>query len=80
VFFYLKPNKVAHMDEPFRPVGAKILRGLKNDQFNEDDVIILKALIAGEPAPQVTIFLKLLKYCFNLNLFSKIIYQKDFLV
>ena len=44
------------MDEPFRPVGAKILRGLKNDQFNEDDVIILKALIAGEPAPQVTIF------------------------
>jgi hypothetical protein len=56
MFFYLKPNKVAHMDEPFRPVGAKILRGLKNDQFNEDDVIILKALIAGEPAPQVTIF------------------------
>ena len=41
------------MDEPFRPVGAKILRGLKNEKFNEDDLITLKALIAGEPAPQV---------------------------
>ena len=41
------------MDEPIRPSPAKILRGLKNEQFNEDDVIILKALIVGEPAPQV---------------------------
>lgn len=41
------------MDEPTKPMAAKILRGLKNEQFNENDVIILKALIAGEPQPQV---------------------------
>ena len=43
------------MDESDKPMPAKILRGLKNEQFNEDDIIVLKALITGEPTPQVII-------------------------
>ncbi len=36
-----------------QPLAAKILKGLKNEQFRENDTIVLKALIAGHPYPRV---------------------------
>lgn len=43
------------MDQPQAgPEPARILRGLKNEQVKEDDMIILKALIAGNPLPRVS--------------------------
>ena len=35
-----------------QPLPAKILKGLKNEQFRENDTIVLKALIAGNPHPR----------------------------
>lgn len=46
-----KPQPAA---ESSAPVPAKIIRGLKNEQFKEDDFIVLKALIAGNPMPTVS--------------------------
>ncbi len=40
--------------ELLQPVPAKILKGLKNEQFKENDTIVLKALIAGYPFPRVS--------------------------
>lgn len=37
-----------------QPLPAKILKGLKNEQFRENDTIVLKALIAGYPYPRVS--------------------------
>ncbi len=38
-----------------QPLPAKILKGLKNEQFKENDTIVLKALIAGHPFPRVSL-------------------------
>lgn len=37
-----------------QPLPAKILKGLKNEQFRENDTVVLKALIAGYPYPRVS--------------------------
>jgi hypothetical protein len=39
------------------PSPAKIIRGLKNEQYKEEDTIILKALISGNPTPKVDMLL-----------------------
>jgi len=46
------PNKFAFVDQPPQPMPPKILRGLKSEQVNEDDTIILKALVNGNPFPR----------------------------
>lgn len=35
------------------PAPARIIRGLKNEQIRENDLIVLKALISGNPMPNV---------------------------
>lgn len=58
-----------------QPLPAKILKGLKNEQFKEGETIVLKALIAGNPYPRVSfIFLHINKHEIDL-LFSSIDYD-----
>lgn len=49
----LTPEELAKL-----PAPAKILRGLKNEQVNEGEIIVLRAIITGNPFPRV---------CFNFN-------------
>lgn len=44
--------KGAPMEQVMSP--ARIIRGLKPEQFKEDDTIVLKALFAGNPLPRVS--------------------------
>jgi hypothetical protein len=53
------PSVSSHADDVFdakqgemQPLPAKILKGLKNEQYRENDTIVLKALIAGYPHPR----------------------------
>lgn len=48
----LSPEELAEL-----PAPSKILRGLKNEQVNEGETIVLKALIFGNPFPRVLILL-----------------------
>jgi hypothetical protein len=41
------------MEQPAPPMPPKILRGLKSEQVQEDETIILKALVNGNPFPRV---------------------------
>ena len=48
-----EPNKLSFMEQPAPPMPPKILRGLKSEQVQEDETIILKALVNGNPFPRV---------------------------
>lgn len=48
-----EPNKLSFMEQPAPPMLPKILRGLKSEQVQEDETIILKALVNGNPFPRV---------------------------
>ncbi len=43
----------------------KILKGLKNEQVNEGETIILKALISGNPHPRVKLVLNYIHIIFH---------------
>lgn len=47
----MKPEAIAPT-----PIPAKILKAYGNEQYKENDTIVLKALIAGYPSPKISWF------------------------
>ena len=58
VFEPVTPSKMPPEQQYAGPAPARIIRGLKNEQVREDDLIVLKALISGSPQPNVYNFNK----------------------